>query len=164
VKRHVLKTWPEYFVAIIEGRKTFEIRKNDRGFSEGDLVVLKEFNPIKQIYTGRYAEYRIGCVVDIREFGLQIGYCAFSLLPRIATDDNMPIFIDRFDSVSELHGKQRTYENIKRAVLQAGRFSVFDVVTTKDGKIFTQLCQDPELEITTLQYPWTGVKLKEAMK
>ena len=71
------------------------------------------------------------------------------------------IFLDRFDSVSQLHGKQRTYENIKAAVLKAGRFSCFDVVTKKDGIIFTKLCCDPELEITYLEYPWTEVKRKE---
>jgi hypothetical protein len=70
------------------------------------------------------------------------------------------IFLDRFDTVSHLRGRNRTYENIKAAVLAAGRFSAFDVETDKDGRMFTKLCQDPELEITTLQYPWTGVKVK----
>jgi hypothetical protein len=70
------------------------------------------------------------------------------------------IFIDRFDTVSHLRGKRRTYENIKAAVIEAGRFSVFEVETDRDGRMFTQLCHDPDLEITLLQYPWTGVKLK----
>jgi hypothetical protein len=68
--------------------------------------------------------------------------------------------ICRFDSVSHLRGKDRTYENIKKAVLAAGKFSVFDVETDKDGRIFTQLCKDPELIIIDMGYPWTGVKLK----
>jgi len=70
------------------------------------------------------------------------------------------IFLDRFDSVSHLRGRNRTYENIRAAVIAAGRFSAFDVETDKDGRMFTRLCADPELEITRLQYPWTGVKLK----
>ena len=72
------------------------------------------------------------------------------------------IFLDRFDSVSDLRGKQRTYKNIKSAVLKAGKFSCFDVETDKDGRIFTKLCKDPELEIDTINfsYPWTGVRLK----
>ena len=70
------------------------------------------------------------------------------------------IFLDRFDVVSDLRGKNRTYENIKAAVLAAGRFSCFDVETKKDGVMFTELCNDPELEIDTVNfsYPWTGVR------
>lgn len=43
--KHELKTWPEYFEAVISGKKTFEIRKNDRDFKVGDLLLLKEFFP-----------------------------------------------------------------------------------------------------------------------
>jgi len=69
-------------------------------------------------------------------------------------------FLCRFDSVSELRGKKRTYENIKQLVLKKGRFSVFDVVTKKDGELFTRLCNDPDVEIETKGYPWTYVREK----
>lgn len=68
------------------------------------------------------------------------------------------IFLDRFDTVSDLRGKNRTYENIKAAVLAAGRFSCFDVETKKDGVMFTDLCNDPEIETFDMGYPWTGVR------
>lgn len=42
---HELKTWPEPFHAVASGLKTFEIRKNDREFEVGDILVLKEFKP-----------------------------------------------------------------------------------------------------------------------
>jgi len=42
---HELKTWPEYFEQVRNGNKPFEVRKNDRYFSEGDEVLLKEFIP-----------------------------------------------------------------------------------------------------------------------
>ncbi|EAK9260671.1 DUF3850 domain-containing protein [Listeria monocytogenes] len=42
-KTHELKILSEYFLAIAEGRKTFEIRKNDRDFQVGDYLILKEF-------------------------------------------------------------------------------------------------------------------------
>ena len=75
------------------------------------------------------------------------------------------MFVCSFDSVSHLTGRQRTYKNIKAAVLAAGRFSCFDVNTEKDGRIFTKLCNDPELKIMHeeegYEYPWTGVRLKE---
>lgn len=71
------------------------------------------------------------------------------------------IFLDRFDTVSHLRGKARTYEAIKEAVLEAGRFSAFDVITQKDCKIFTALCKDPTLEVVNVEYPWTSVKEKK---
>jgi hypothetical protein len=73
----------------------------------------------------------------------------------------MTVHLCRFDSVSDLRGKKRTYENIKAAVLAAGRFSCFDVETAKDGRIFTRLCHDdPEIETFEMDYPWTGVRRK----
>lgn len=43
--KHVLKIWPEYYERVANGSKTFEIRKNDRNFNQGDLVELRYFDP-----------------------------------------------------------------------------------------------------------------------
>lgn len=48
---HELKIRPEYFGPVFEGIKTFEIRKDDRGYQVGDLVLLKEFND--EAFTGK---------------------------------------------------------------------------------------------------------------
>lgn len=50
---HELKTWPLYYEAVANGSKTFELRKNDRKFAVGDLLVLREFNPDTEGYSGR---------------------------------------------------------------------------------------------------------------
>jgi hypothetical protein len=50
---HELKTWPEYFAAIVSGRKTFELRRNDRAFRENDTLHLREYEPVNRRYTGR---------------------------------------------------------------------------------------------------------------
>jgi hypothetical protein len=52
MKYHELKTWPQYFQAIVDGDKTFEVRKNDRDFQVHDVLILKEYDPDKQEYTG----------------------------------------------------------------------------------------------------------------
>ena len=51
MKKHYLKTWPEYFQAVKSGKKTFEIRKNDRDYQTSDELVLQEFDP-ELGYTG----------------------------------------------------------------------------------------------------------------
>jgi ASC-1-like (ASCH) protein len=42
--KHRLKTWPEYFEALLSGKKTFEIRKNDRDYQVNDLLLLQKYN------------------------------------------------------------------------------------------------------------------------
>lgn len=42
---HELKIWPQYYCRVANGTKTFEVRKNDRGFQPGDTVILKEYDP-----------------------------------------------------------------------------------------------------------------------
>lgn len=42
---HDLKCWPEFFDAIVDGRKTFEVRKNDRGYQTGDTLLLRKWDP-----------------------------------------------------------------------------------------------------------------------
>jgi len=39
---HVLKTDPEVFEALVSGRKTYELRRDDRGFAVGDRLTLRE--------------------------------------------------------------------------------------------------------------------------
>lgn len=50
MKVHHLKTWPEFFQAVRSGEKTFEARKDDRGFQVGDTLVLHEYDPAKDPY------------------------------------------------------------------------------------------------------------------
>jgi hypothetical protein len=76
---HELKIWPEYFAAVADGRKTFEVRVNDRGFQAGDSVKLREYGSKgfteSLRYTGRSLWFRIGYVLPIDDKRV-----AFSLL------------------------------------------------------------------------------------
>ena len=77
--KHELKTWPLYFRAIEMGRKKFEIRYNDRDFKVDDVVILKEWDPETETYTGAELTYRIGTMITEERWGLKPGYCVFSL-------------------------------------------------------------------------------------
>ncbi|VEF93151.1 Domain of Uncharacterised Function with PDB structure [Streptococcus pseudoporcinus] len=48
--QHMLKCYPEYFEAIMDGTKTFEYRYNDRDFKVGDELLLREYDPKKRIH------------------------------------------------------------------------------------------------------------------
>ncbi|WP_410744599.1 DUF3850 domain-containing protein, partial [Clostridium neonatale] len=50
---HELKVWPQYFGRILDGSKTFEFRKDDRGFELGDTLILREFEPGVRDYSGQ---------------------------------------------------------------------------------------------------------------
>lgn len=75
-KTHELKIYPKYFEAILDGKKTFEIRKNNRNFHVGDSIVLREFDNIK--YSGREIHATIKYMLDDTFIGLEEGYVAFS--------------------------------------------------------------------------------------
>jgi Domain of unknown function (DUF3850) len=45
MKTHELKCWPRFFVPLYRGEKTFEFRKDDRGFEVGDVLDLREWEP-----------------------------------------------------------------------------------------------------------------------
>ena len=46
----------------MKGKKTFELRLNDFEISEGDTLVLKEWDPKTKSYTGRVIEKKVGYV------------------------------------------------------------------------------------------------------
>lgn len=65
-KTHRLKTWPEYYQAMQENRKPFELRFNDRDFQEGDQLILEEFVPCEDCAaTGKYQDEMPGPGVGV---------------------------------------------------------------------------------------------------
>ena len=54
---HELKCWPEFFDAVDRGDKTFEVRRDDRGFQVGDTLRLHRYRPGLSVYGGeRYVD------------------------------------------------------------------------------------------------------------
>lgn len=78
---HDLKVWPEFFRPLIEGRKTFELRRNDRNFQEGDKLCLREWSPLLDNYTHDVTHRRITYVLHGPAFGLEKGFCILGLGP-----------------------------------------------------------------------------------
>ena len=76
-KLHELKCVPPFFEAVLDGRKTFEARKHDRPFAEGDRLRLREF--WNGEYTGRECERQITYVLVGGEFGIESGYCVLAV-------------------------------------------------------------------------------------
>ncbi len=61
---HELKTHPEPFAALLDGRKRHEIRRADRPFAVGDVLVLREWKPqVKRSLTGKYTGRTLTCRV-----------------------------------------------------------------------------------------------------
>ena len=75
-KVHELKIKTEYAIAVARGEKTFEIRKNDRNFKEGDTLVMREYE------NGEYLDIAILAEITyvLNDFeGLQDGYVALGI-------------------------------------------------------------------------------------
>ena len=87
-KFHDLKTWRHAFQAVWDRKKTFEFRKDDRGFAVGDVLILKEWDPshgrqpwadgpLRADYTGREVTVEVTFVLR-GEFGVPEGYAVLS--------------------------------------------------------------------------------------
>ncbi len=77
---HDLNILPKYFEAVKRGDKTFELRKDDRGFEVGDTVILHEFHIHSGIRSGRTFERKISYILrDCAEYGLAKGFCILGL-------------------------------------------------------------------------------------
>jgi hypothetical protein len=73
-KEHQLKTETEYYQAVEKGLKQFELRKNDRNFKVGDILILVEV--VNEYATGRKLGLPpIKYIMHGGKYGLDEGYC-----------------------------------------------------------------------------------------
>jgi hypothetical protein len=63
-KTHELKTINPFFQALWDGDMTYEFRRNDRLFKAWDRLILREFDPMTETYSGREV-HRVINRVDI---------------------------------------------------------------------------------------------------
>lgn len=81
---HRLKCWPPYFEAIASGKKNFEVRRDDRGYQRGDVLILEEYDPKGSViesckFTGREERRTITWVLTGGQFGVEPGYVVLAL-------------------------------------------------------------------------------------
>lgn len=82
--QHDLKVWPDYFAALWDGTKTFEVRKDDRGFAVGDTLLLREYAPGPDEYTGGFLTRKVTYIIKGDDpmgyaFGVRTGFCILGL-------------------------------------------------------------------------------------
>lgn len=72
------KILPEYFRAVKDRVKTFELRKDDSDYQVGDILKLREWDGEK--YTGNVQFRQITYILrDCPEYGLQPGFCILAI-------------------------------------------------------------------------------------
>lgn len=129
----ILKTDPAVFQDVLEGKKTFEIRFNDRGYQVGDLIVLKETKFTGQqmgegrplIYTGREMQKQISYILS--GYGLQDGWVILGI-----TDlDNQQTIIDNLKT--QLNNMETCYIE-KKKELEDQNKKVDEVLEYLDGE------------------------------
>jgi Domain of unknown function (DUF3850) len=80
-RAHELKCWPPQFKATRRGVKLFEYRKNDRNFTVSDILILREWEPGDEAYTGHVYHVRVLYVLRGPDFGVPDGFCVMSIEP-----------------------------------------------------------------------------------
>lgn len=71
--KHELKSWVGLFEPLYTGQKTHDLRVLDRDYQVGDICWVREWDPLKRVYTGRELWYEITYITSS-----QHQECAFS--------------------------------------------------------------------------------------
>lgn len=74
--QHELKLTQPYFNAVHNGKKSFELRKNDRDFKTSDTLLLREW--VNGEYTGKVIVRTITYILK-DYIGIEDGYCILGL-------------------------------------------------------------------------------------
>ncbi len=76
---HYMKINPEFFEAVRDGKKRFEVRRLDRNYKIGDRLLLMECVPLSSHCTGReFLTEPLKYILEDFPAGLQPGYGVLS--------------------------------------------------------------------------------------
>ena len=76
-EEHKIKLSSKYFDDVKSGRKSFEIRKNDRNYRVNDILIMQEYTKSGE-YTDRYIEAVIIYMLEDGNY-LKDGYVALGI-------------------------------------------------------------------------------------
>lgn len=82
---HTLKIWPQYYAAVSDGSKPFELRRADREYSVGDHAILAEWDPMVPAYTGRRTTALITYILPGGQWGLAADHVILGIRPLHST-------------------------------------------------------------------------------
>ncbi len=72
------KILSQYFYDVLDGIKTFELRKDEDNIQVGDRICLNEWNG--ECFTGKYITKEVVYILrDCERFGLMKGFCIIGL-------------------------------------------------------------------------------------
>ena len=101
---HDLKTWPRSWEDIDAGTKRVDLRLDDRDFRVGDVLILREFNPLRNrvdpvtqvetpgLFTGRVCQRRVTHILRGGKYGLATDHVALSLAAEFPPADEVAAF------------------------------------------------------------------------
>jgi len=78
------KVWPEYFEKILTGDKKYELRLADFNCQPGDILFLKEWDPVTKQYTGRSLEKEATFIIRTKDLKFwepeDVEKCGFQII------------------------------------------------------------------------------------
>lgn len=89
MKTHELKTDGELFAAVALNTKRFEIRKDDRDFTVGETLVLRETRAALE-YTGKVSRRVVTHIMRGPCYGLVDGWALLSVRPLTSAEKAAP--------------------------------------------------------------------------
>ena len=93
-RTHELQLWTPCFQAVAAGTKPFDVRENDADFQVGDALLIREYDPDDQTYSGQTLLRWVSYVMPGGAFGVEAGWCVLGLgsvapLPAGITDTRL---------------------------------------------------------------------------
>lgn len=87
IREHELKTLAPYWDALKSGEKTFEVRRDDRGFQRGDILVLfrmrdddpESFDRHLSDSSRKLLRFKITYILTGGQLGIEPGYVVMGL-------------------------------------------------------------------------------------
>lgn len=93
---HDLKAEPRFFRALCDGTKTFEVRRDDRAYAEGDVLRIHEWDPTDSTRCKdlrcpvrpprRTVTFFVSYLLPGGQFGIERGHVVLGLRPAVLGD------------------------------------------------------------------------------